>query len=223
MPFRVIVNCTEFGLNMTAGQLDPPLSPAQRQAMAMSGLGQWVDPFGRPAMAPVDTRPGPVVPITSVMLANAAAYGLNGNPGAVYECNGLRYYWDTVGQTLKTLGGLSAAQVAGLNAGNLVDAQGGVLALSEPVEEVLVPPSATTQILTGPGEYFHYNCIVAAGDITIFDSTESSGKLLVPTTALVAGKHLYFGPGVARSVPVVNGIRVVLSGPAEVYVGRLVS
>lgn len=116
---------------------------------------------------------------------------------------------------------LTAAQVEGLNAGNLVDAAGGVLALSEVVEEVLANPSATTQILTGAGEYFAYRCTVAAGNITIYDNTASSGKVLVPTTALVVGSYPIFGAGVSKSLAVDTGIRVVLSGAATVYIAHL--
>lgn len=123
---------------------------------------------------------------------------------------------------LKFDGGLTAAQVAGLNAGNLVDAAGGVLALSEVVEEVLANPSATTQILTGPGEYFAYRCTVAAGNITVYDNTASSGKLLVPTTALALGTFPIFGAGISKTLQVDNGIRVVLSGAATVYISRMV-
>lgn len=120
----------------------------------------------------------------------------------------------------QAVGGLTSAQVAGLNAGNLVDAAGGVLALSEVVEEVLADPSATTQILTGSGEYCHYRCTTATGNITVYDNTASSGKLLVPTTALVLGTHPIFGAGDPRSLQVSLGIRVVLSGAGVVYIGR---
>ncbi len=105
--------------------------------------------------------------------------------------------------------------------GNILDAAGGVLALSEVVEEVLADPSATTQILTGPGEYFAYRCTVAAGNITIYDNTASSGKVLVPTTALVVGSYPIFGAGVSKSLAVDTGIRVVLSGAATVYIAHL--
>lgn len=98
---------------------------------------------------------------------------------------------------------------------------GGTVALSEPIEEVLADPSATTQILTGPGEYFHYRCTVAAGNITVYDNTASSGKILVPTTALAVGSFPIFGAGISRSLIVENGIRVVLSGAATVYIGRV--
>jgi hypothetical protein len=115
----------------------------------------------------------------------------------------------------------TAAQAAGLAVGNLLDAQGGVLALSEVVEEVLANPTATTQILTGTGEYSHYRCTTAVGNITIYDNTASSGKVIVPTTALTVGTFPVFGAGISRSLIVSAGIRVVLSGPATVYIGRL--
>lgn len=115
----------------------------------------------------------------------------------------------------------SALQAAGLAAGNIVDANGGVLALSESVEEVLATAAAQTQILTGPGEYFAYRCTVAAGTIAVYDGIDTSGKVIVPTTALTVGTFPVFGAGISRSLIVSAGIRVVLSGPATVYIGRL--
>jgi hypothetical protein len=117
---------------------------------------------------------------------------------------------------------LTDAQMRGLRDGNIVDAAGGVLALSEVVEEVLADPSATTQILTGSGEYCHYRCTTATGNITVYDNTASSGKLLVPTTALVLGTWPIFGAGDPRSLIVSAGIRVVLSGAGVVWIGRRV-
>jgi hypothetical protein len=117
---------------------------------------------------------------------------------------------------------LTDAQMRGLRDGNIVDADGGVHALTEAISEVLANPSATTQILTGAGEYFAYRCTVAAGNITIYDNTASSGKLLVPTTALALGTFPIFGAGISKTLQVDNGIRVVLSGAATVYISRLV-
>lgn len=114
MPFRVNENCTEFGQTMTLGQMDPPLSIAQLNALAVSGLGDWVDSSGRDAPTPPVRLPLSMVePITTVMLADPVRFGLVGGAGRVFECNGLRYYWDSTAQSLKTLGGLTAAQVAG--------------------------------------------------------------------------------------------------------------
>jgi hypothetical protein len=110
----------------------------------------------------------------------------------------------------------------GLRDGNIVDADGGVHALTEAISEVLANPSATTQILTGPGEYFAYRCTGVGGNITVYDNTASSGKVLVPTTALVLGTYPIFGAGVSKTLQVSNGIRVVLSGAATVYISRMV-
>ena len=97
---------------------------------------------------------------------------------------------------------------------------GGVVALSEAIGESLANPSATTTVLTGPGEYFAYRCTVAAGNITVYDNTSATGKVLVPTTALTVGVFPIFGAGVSRSLEVSLGITVVLSGAATVYVSR---
>jgi hypothetical protein len=117
---------------------------------------------------------------------------------------------------------LTDAQMRGLRDGNIVDADGGVHALTEAISEVLANPSATTQILTGPGEYFAYRCTGVGGNITVYDNTASSGKVLVPTTALVLGTYPIFGAGVSKTLQVSNGIRVVLSGAATVYISRMV-
>ena len=220
MPFRVHVDCTEFGLSMTAGQLDPRLSIAQLNALAVSGLGDWVGSSGQDAPTPPAPIPvAQVEPITSLMLANPVQFGLVGGAGRVFEHNGLLYGWDRVAQGLRTLGGWTADQVAGLTVGRLVDAQGGVRTLSGVVEEVQAIPSAATQILAGPGLYSHYRCTVAAGEITVYDGTSSSGAVLVSTRALEVGLWPIFGPGDPRCMPVTQGIRAVLTGPAEVYVG----
>lgn len=110
--------------------------------------------------------------------------------------------------------------MAAADTGNLT-AGGAAVALSEATTESLATASATTQILTGPGEYFAYRCTVAAGNITIYDNTASSGKILVPTTALAVGTFPIYGAGIGRSVIVDTGIRVVLSGAATVYIGHM--
>jgi hypothetical protein len=114
---------------------------------------------------------------------------------------------------------LTDAQMRGLRDGNIVDADGGVHALTEAISEVLANPSATTQIMTGPGEYFAYRCTGVGGNITVDDNT---GKVLVPTTALALGTYPIFGAGVSKTLQVSNGIRVVLSGAATVYISRMV-
>jgi hypothetical protein len=149
--------------------------------------------------------------------SSAGGSGIEGRRGVLYqtvdETPSRMFWWD--GEKHVLLPGMDSG-------GNLLDGQGGVLALSEPPEEVLADPSATTQILTGPGEYSHYRCTTATGNITVYDNTASSGKLLVPTTALVLGTHPIFGSSDTRSLIVSLGIRVVLSGAGVAYIGRRV-
>ena len=105
--------------------------------------------------------------------------------------------------------------------GNWVTEDGGILSLSEAHPESATVPtgSATTTVLTGTGEYSHYRCTVAAGNITVYDNTAASGKVLVPTTALALGTFPIFGAGHSGVLPVTLGVTVVLSGAATVYIG----
>ncbi len=96
---------------------------------------------------------------------------------------------------------------------------GGVVALSEVTPEVLANPTATTTVLTGAGVYFGYRCTTAIGNITVYDNTAASGKVLVPTTALALGSYPIFGAGNPRGLQVTTGVTVVLSGAGVVYAG----
>lgn len=109
-----------------------------------------------------------------------------------------------------------------LNAdGDIILQDGSVVGLSEATAESQATASSTTTILSGAGEYFAYRCTVAAGNITIYDNTTGSGKVLVPTTALTVGVFPMYGAGIGRSVIVSTGITVVLSGAATVYIGHM--
>ena len=96
---------------------------------------------------------------------------------------------------------------------------GAVVALSELIPEVLANPTATTTVLTGAGAYAGYRCTTAAGNITVYDNTAASGKVLVPTQALTVGAFPIYGAGHNGRVPVATGVTVVLSGAAVVYAG----
>jgi hypothetical protein len=96
---------------------------------------------------------------------------------------------------------------------------GGIAALSEVVTEVAATPSAGATVLTGAGLYAGYRCTVAAGNITVYDNTAASGKVLVPTTALAVGSFPIYGAGTNHRLTVTTGVHVVLSGAATVYVG----
>lgn len=108
---RIIQACTEFGLTLSAGQIDPPgLSPLQQYVLALSGLAELQRGAQVPQALPTDG----VVPITTAMLANPAAYGLNVTSARTYEVGGLRYYWSAVDGKLVTAGGLTQAQAGKL-------------------------------------------------------------------------------------------------------------
>lgn len=110
--------------------------------------------------------------------------------------------------------------VVGFNAdGTILDSDGGVLVLSEVITEALCTASATTTVLTGAGVFPGYRCTTAAGNITIYDNTAASGKVLVPTTALTVGSFPIMGAGTNGKLAVTLGITVVLSGAAVVYAG----
>jgi hypothetical protein len=96
---------------------------------------------------------------------------------------------------------------------------GGVVALSEVTPEVLANQSATHTVLPGPGIYYGYRCTTATGNITVYDSLDASGKVLVPLTALALGSFPIFGAGNPRGLQIATGVTVVLSGAGVVYAG----
>ena len=100
--------------------------------------------------------------------------------------------------------------------GALVDGVGAITALSEVTAYAAANASATTTVLTGAGEYAGYLCTVAAGNITVYDSTAASGRVIVPLTALVVGAFPIFGAGTNGRLALVTGCTVVLSGAATV-------
>lgn len=73
--------------------------------------------------------------------------------------------------------------------------------------------TATGTVVTGPCELAGYDCVVAAGNITIYDGTSTAGAVIVPTTALSVGRVEF---GFKRALK--NGCHVVLSGAATVNV-----
>ena len=101
----------------------------------------------------------------------------------------------------------------------LLDHTGGVITLSELIPEVLANATATTTVKTGAGAYAGYRCTTATGNITIYDHTAASGKVLVPTTALALGSFPAYGAGHPGRIVVNTGVTVVLSGAGVVYVG----
>lgn len=73
--------------------------------------------------------------------------------------------------------------------------------------------TGTGTIVTGPCELAGYDCIVAAGNITIYDGTSTAGAVIVPATALTVGRVEF-----AYKRALKNGCHVVLSGAATVNV-----
>lgn len=85
------------------------------------------------------------------------------------------------------------------------------LVMSEVTE--YVQRTTTGTVVTGPCELAGYDCIVAAGNITIYDGTSTAGEIIVPTTALAVGRGEF---NYKRALK--NGCHVVLSGAATVNV-----
>lgn len=85
------------------------------------------------------------------------------------------------------------------------------LVLSEVTD--YVQRTSTGTVVTGPCELAGYDCIVAAGNITIYDGTSTAGAVIVPATALTVGRVEF-----AYKRALKNGCHVVLSGAATVNV-----
>ena len=73
--------------------------------------------------------------------------------------------------------------------------------------------TATGTVVSGACELAGYDCTVAAGNITIYDGTSTSGTVIVSTTALSVGRVEF---AYKRALTV--GCHVVLSGAATVNV-----
>jgi len=133
------------------------------------------------------------VPMTVVITAvdQGVTYALAGNPG------GLSYNAD---------GGVNG----------FTGASSEIIAISEVTAYVAATASDTTTVLTGAGEYAGYLCTVAAGNITVYDNTAASGRVIVPLTALVVGAFPIFGAGTNGRLALATGCTVVLSGAATV-------
>lgn len=86
-----------------------------------------------------------------------------------------------------------------------------LIALSEVTP--FINRTATGQAFTGACELAGYDCTVAAGNITIYDSLSAAGTVIVPTTALTLGRVEFVWK---RALTL--GCHVVLSGAATVNV-----
>lgn len=95
---------------------------------------------------------------------------------------------------------------------------GSILAISEVQPYVAATPSAGATLVTGACEFGGYVCTVAAGNITVYDGTSTSGRVIVPTTALALGPFPIFGAGTNGKIALATGCHVVLSGAATVNV-----
>lgn len=76
-----------------------------------------------------------------------------------------------------------------------------------------VTRTSTGTAVSGACELAGYDCTVAAGNITIYDGTSTSGTVIVPTTALAVGRVEF-----AWKRALTVGCHVVLSGAATVNV-----
>jgi hypothetical protein len=94
----------------------------------------------------------------------------------------------------------------------------GVFALSEVSAYVAATPSAGATVFTGACEFAGYICTTAAGNITVYDGTSTSGRVIVPTTALVLGAFPIFGAGTNGKLALTTGCHVVLSGAGAVNI-----
>ena len=108
--------------------------------------------------------------------------------------------------------GMGAVGVLGLTSGgSIVGPTGSLITLVEVTPYVNLTSTGTA--FTGACELAGYDCTVAAGNITIYDGTNTSGTVIVPTTSLAVGRVEF---GYKRALGV--GCHVVLSGAATVNV-----
>ncbi len=93
----------------------------------------------------------------------------------------------------------------------LLLADGSVLALTEATPYVNL--TATGTAFSGACELAGYDCTTAAGNITIYDGTDTSGTVIVAATALSLGRVEF-----AYKRSLTTGCHVVLSGAATVNI-----
>lgn len=98
----------------------------------------------------------------------------------------------------------------------LIGMSGEVLAFSEVTPYVNM--TATGTAFSGACEFGGFICTTAAGNITVYDGTSTSGTIVVPQTALVVGVNPIFGQGTNGKLRLTNGCHVVLSGAAVVNI-----
>lgn len=125
-------------------------------------------------------------------------------------------YSNTVGANVANGGMVPLNKDSSSNPQYLIDADGGLLALSEASPYVNL--TATGTAFTGACEFGGYVCTVAAGNITVYDNTSAAGTVIVPTTALAVGAFPIFGAGTNGKMALTTGCHVVLSGAATVNV-----
>ena len=94
---------------------------------------------------------------------------------------------------------------------NLLGADNTVLGITETTP--YVQRTATGLVVSGPCDLAGFDCIVAAGNITIHDGIDASGPVVVPATALALGRTEFTWKRRLNT-----GCFVVLSGAATVNV-----
>lgn len=98
-----------------------------------------------------------------------------------------------------------------LNSSSLINSSGEIFALVESTP--YVQRTTTGTVFTGPCELAGFDCIVAAGTITIYDNTSAAGNIVVPTTTLSVGRTEF-----QFKRRLLTGCHVVLSGAATVNI-----
>jgi len=115
---------------------------------------------------------------------------------------------------------LTGAQYTALNDGDIMDADGGLYALSEALPYVTL--TATGTAFAGPCEVAGWYGSVAAGNITVYDALSATGTPFVPAEATATGFRPIRGAGINGTIEFATGFHAVLTGAATLrIVGRL--
>lgn len=124
-----------------------------------------------------------------------------------------------------TVVGLTGEQIAGLREGNILDADGAVVALSEAV--AVVPLTATGTAVTGACEFRGFVVRAETGgtaDVTIYDATSATGTAIMTVANIGVGTYYWDGdwatPGVGTGGRRVcgTGCHVVIAGTCTIDV-----
>lgn len=156
---------------------------------------------------------------------DATGTGIVGQRGVLYQTSNETpsrlFWWD--GERHVPL--LNGAQVDGIDAGNIVDAEGGVFALSEAV--AVVTRTATGTAFSGACEFRGFVVRAETGgtaDVTIYDATSATGTAIMTVANITTGTYYWDGDhataGVGNGGRRVNstGCHVVIAGTCTIDV-----